>query len=674
MGAASVAALFLFFRHKYPPEKIRQELEAALTSRSGYEASIGGLDYTWSGDIRLTKLCLKPRLFVSDRCFVHVDNLRLSVSLLSLVRKKPDITSVSADRLRIELFADSAKQPAGKEAAKSWQRSLAQPTGTVGGSTTALNVGRIDIEAGEILQDIPSVKLKGRHGFSLHLKGNDSKTLALNGEIEGQGGFQLNAEFSGMGFAAISAALHERKLPPMLTLKGDIMLKALNLAALDRRLARADGKISFTRVGEQVVFSPENLSVQLSSPVMKVLLSGRFPVAPGDLSVRSAQGNVAQQGLNAQFENVDISPGKPVSGNFRIAGELKVLAAPRDVAGNFAADGKIQDGHLSAQISLRDFALPLAGQRLTAPVLSAQLADDVVLLKSQRLSLGRNSFIANMTITRRAQGPLIRGSLAFGEVVLEESAAAGSAPTGEQSATSADVALRVSATKLHYGKWQLSDITAQIKLAEDGLNVENGSLIVARGRLNFHYRSRGASKQLRFTAAGLKADEVSRMLALKGTVYGLIHAQGVFEWSGQGSDAFVKTATGNVSGSLGRGKIREGFFQKGILTGPLNRLEDKFQDIEFASAEFSAVAKNGFIELKRAYFDAEEWNLALRAESDSAGQGKASLTFRFKSRFVENVASPLHLGISSRLDGEFYDLPFACRGNILSAACYKQNW
>ncbi|HRP70118.1 MAG TPA: hypothetical protein PLY93_11350, partial [Turneriella sp.] len=62
------------------------------------------------------------------------------------------------------------------------------------------------------------------------------------------------------------------------------------------------------------------------------------------------------------------------------------------------------------------------------------------------------------------------------------------------------------------------------------------------------------------------------------------------------------------------------------------------------------------------------------AEANRAGEGKAALEFKFRPSFVENVANPLLLGIENRKEGEFHDLPFACRGNVFSGNCYKQNW
>jgi hypothetical protein len=81
------------------------------------------------------------------------------------------------------------------------------------------------------------------------------------------------------------------------------------------------------------------------------------------------------------------------------------------------------------------------------------------------------------------------------------------------------------------------------------------------------------------------------------------------------------------------------------------------------------------VSLKKLNFDAGEFDVNMRAESAAGGQGKATLNFRFRASFVENVANPLHMGIESSARRRLlYDLPFACRGEVFSSACYTKNW
>jgi AsmA protein len=158
------------------------------------------------------------------------------------------------------------------------------------------------------------------------------------------------------------------------------------------------------------------------------------------------------------------------------------------------------------------------------------------------------------------------------------------------------------------------------------------------------------------------------------TSAGLSVAAERLSFTGNSLDSLLQTGNGQMSLRLGRGKIRDSFLQKGVLSGPLHKLEEKFSDIEFASAQAELRLNPNKIQVQKFYFDAEEWHVTYRAEADAQWQGKAALTLRFRSSFVENVANPLHLGISDRQDGDFYDLPFACRGAVLSGDCYKKNW
>jgi hypothetical protein len=161
------------------------------------------------------------------------------------------------------------------------------------------------------------------------------------------------------------------------------------------------------------------------------------------------------------------------------------------------------------------------------------------------------------------------------------------------------------------------------------------------------------------------------MLSLKARIFGEVNLDATLSATGAIEQ---QNLTGPVSFRIGRGKIKDSFLQKGILTGPLHKLEDKFSDIEFVSGMADLTLNHGAISIRKLYFDADEWSISLRAEADKDLQGKAALDFRFRESFIANVANPLHLGIEGRKEGEYYELPFACRGNIASGSCYQQNW
>lgn len=162
------------------------------------------------------------------------------------------------------------------------------------------------------------------------------------------------------------------------------------------------------------------------------------------------------------------------------------------------------------------------------------------------------------------------------------------------------------------------------------------------------------------------------MLGMHAKIFGDVALDATL--SSTGSLSQRENLTGPVSFRIGRGKIKDSFFQKGILAGPLHKLEEKFSDIEFVSGIADLTLNRGTLNIRKFFFDAEEWSVALRAEADKDLVGKAALDFRFRESFIANVANPLHLGIDGRKEGEFYELPFACRGNIASGSCYKQNW
>ena len=325
------------------------------------------------------------------------------------------------------------------------------------------------------------------------------------------------------------------------------------------------------------------------------------------------------------------------------------------------------------------FSYPLRPNAvISSPRFNAQLTGETIALKAQPFRLNDSAFTANLNFTRSAAANRLTGAVDFPLLdisALKETESGKPQPAAVGTASRTEIALRVAVGELSAGKWKLNQFKGDLVINAAGLQIVNATAALAQGRLQFHYRQeRGGQQSVQLQAQALKAQLISENLSLPGTIYGILSTTAALRFTGDSAEGIRRTLSGSVTGDLGRGKIKNSFLQKGILTGPLHKLEDKFSDIEFASGSIDARFSSGAIEIKKLWFDAEEWNAQLRAEADQQGQGKAALNFRFRSSFVENAANPLHLGIGSRKDGDFYDLPFACRGNVLSGSCYKQNW
>jgi hypothetical protein len=348
------------------------------------------------------------------------------------------------------------------------------------------------------------------------------------------------------------------------------------------------------------------------------------------------------------------------------------------------AQAKLRNRLLSASFSLKKFAATSARLTVTAERLYGTLSGSRIAVMKQKVVLSGNPAEVTLEAETGSRPVSLRGSVVFGELNLDalmasgKSAGASQGPpqhaTGSSSAP-VKASIQLSASAMHLGKLRTGPLRAQVYSDGNTTEVSSWQVDFGQGRMNGSYKRLADGKQdLAFRVAAVKAQNLNALLGFKATVYGTIDADGRLSFTGNSLDSLLQTGNGQMSLRLGRGKIRDSFLQKGVLSGPLHKLEEKFSDIEFSSAQAELRLNPNKIQVQKFYFDAEEWHVTYRAEANAQWQGKAALTFRFRSSFVENVANPLHLGISDRKDGDFYDLPFACRGAVLNGDCYKKNW
>ncbi|MBS0617063.1 MAG: hypothetical protein JSR44_02685 [Spirochaetes bacterium] len=683
----SIVVLFFFIRHNYSPEKLKRELEVTLYQRSGFHVTIGDLSFSFSGDIRLRHICVQNPRLISARCVVAAEVVALDLRLLPLLRKQLEIQSASLDKVEIHLFEEVRDIGGKKQIVHSWDlpaRESASPTDTAAPQFT---LRRIVLKNGLLTHEVLLLPIdKGNYhfGFSLEARAQTSLQLQIANDDGMAVAAILGGTFTDVIASAQSLAAHGKLLPSD-TVTGSLTTSNFSLQHIDARAGKLTGKITLTLQNNQLTLESAQAELNLLQPLTALFTqSGKATLAlPGPTLVR-ADGTLAAPGFKFTYREMTHAAGKGLTGLFNtdvdLARASSLFGLTVGTTGALHLEGALQGEQASGGLNIAALHYPVRkGISVDAAKLQASFFNAIIKLHKQELRIADSSTIADISLQNTASGKSIKGSLVFDKLPLGALLGDGEAGKDEGTTTSiprfaAD--LHVKARSVAYGKLVGTSLTTRFIREGQKMQLENTAFTFARGRINATYSRQLASsaQSLHLSARGVKAQDLSHMFALKGTVFSDVAADAKLSFSGDTALALRQTLSGHATLRFGRGKIKDSFFQRGIFNGPLHKLEEKFSDIEFASAVADIVFDKGSIRTQKIFFDAEEWSAALRAESAFDFKGKATLDFRFRSSFVENVANPLHMGIQGRKEGEFYDLPFACRGNVVSGDCYKANW
>lgn len=668
---------FLYLRHRYPPEKIREELAAALTRRSGFSVTVGEVDYTWTGHIRIAHLCLRNAQMKDTRCTIDAHQLELDVSLFALLQRRTELRSVRIQDLKVQLF-EEVREDVGKKnrvVLRSFDRATsAQPVTNDANGSTAL-LAALEISQGELVRDMPLAPLpRGRSRFALQYRGGQNATLTTR--IFFDNGGEASIAFSGEGnLPAIATAIMKSRDLPTASLSGKVTCTHCPLDSIDRRLTSVSGGAGFTLNDQKLLVETQAATIGIVAlPGADFSLNAKLPLQLKDFTVSDASGTLNRPGLAIQFAHLNTGM-HGTRADFQLNADLAALNQP-GLSGRLTGQGRIDQGKAAADLSITAFSLAAGrGMTITSAAFKAKALGEILSVARQPFALNGQAFTATLTVARSAGIQKVNGTLDFPELDLSPAAPEAQGSGNAAARRAVDITVRLKAGQFRYGKWRLAALAGNVTYNQQGLDIDEAEAVFAKGQIRFAYkRPLSGAQKLRFEAQGLQAQALSESLELPAKIYGPLNASANFSFEGDNMEAFRRSASGSLTMSLGRGKVKDSFVQKGVLTGPLHKLEEKFADIEFASANLDARFVTGVMTIKKLHFDAEEWNVLFKAEADATGKGRAALDFRFRQSFVENAANPLHLGISSRKDGDFYDLPFACRGNVFSAACYKQNW
>lgn len=690
--AAALAGGFFYLKSRISPEKISAEASAILRRRLGLSLSVGEVRMTWNGNAELRRICVRNESMQSTRCLLSADIVQLDLRLLPLLHKQLEIRGAHLDNCELNLFSEVVETPEKKKAIrKSWEGTLpplseTAPGGASSVAAPAVKMDNLSIRHAVIAHEERILPIPlGRTAVSLDLR-DAGKRLALQAQLPDNSRIGAELKLKITDFLATARLLAAGpRLADTDQVSGVIECERCNLSAVDSRAGSLTGRLQVSAAAKEFTVSGEAVQVTTrNASAPSLVWQGNAALVLPDLYPTGGEGKLTAPGLSLQYRGLAGSARKGIEADFDAQADLARLPGNKALQGTAALHGQLRNRVLSASFSLHNFSTTMGGLSVAAAKLDGKLMDNRIHLTKQKVTLAGNFAEVTLDADTGSNPPSIQGSVAFRELNLDAltrqsrpAANSDARPAQAESAEPARVKVQIalSADALRLDKLKTGPLRAQVFSDGRMTDVKSWQVEFGQGRIQGSYQKQaGGTQNLAFRAAGVKAQNLNALLGFKATVYGTIDADARLGFTGSSLDSVLRTGSGQLSFRLGRGKIRDSFLQKGVLSGPLHKLEEKFADIEFASAQAEVRLSPNKIEIKKFFFDAEEWNITYRAESDAAWQGKAALAFRFRSSFVENVANPLHLGISDRRDGDFYDLPFACRGAVLTGDCYKKNW
>jgi uncharacterized protein involved in outer membrane biogenesis len=683
---ASLAGFIYFIRQNYSPENIRLELERELTRRSRMQVSIGALRFTWTGNLQITEVCIRNPQMQTKRCVAKVASAYVDLKLLPLLRKRIEVSKATARNVVVALFTESQKSSVGtKKLINSWEipkdTSDVHPQDILNGN---LVLTQFEITEGVIEHEVPVLPIPlGENKFALALAPRAEPELS--GKLLAPGGASIDWKLAIKTtdiLRMLKLGFLEHRLDGADSISGEFNCNAWNTLLIDPRLRSVSGNWKILMASSNLKLETRAGKLDILSPLRALYdFVGSVDLDVPAQKLSQLNGTVSTTGLSVELVKFS-RQNNLTTGNVSIAANLAVaplgFAAP--MTGQLTASGQWGDKGLTGNFRINGFTLGAnAAMKIESPAIVGSFGGNNIYLQKQHLLVAGQPAVATITVQALSGATTVTGSLHFDALNLDKFAT-GASNGGNVSASrgtgiSPQVNLSLTARSIAYGPWTATQFKTNATVSGGEIQLAQMSMAIARGIVSgsFVRKSHGQSV-VSFVARNLKAQDLSPVLGLKGTVFSNLNGDGNFTFSGKSFAEARSTITGSFNLTLGRGKVKDSFFQKGIFNGPLHKLEEKFSDIEFASGNATVQFNAGSVRARRVFFDAEEWNVTMRIEADANWAGKATMDFRFKSSFLENVANPLHMGIQGRLENEFYTLPFACRGNVISGACYKKNW
>ena len=238
---------------------------------------------------------------------------------------------------------------------------------------------------------------------------------------------------------------------------------------------------------------------------------------------------------------------------------------------------------------------------------------------------------------------------------------------------------------LLFSKLNLNQLSIKTSFQDNLLKINQFSFSLAYGLITGNYRLRFGNpninkrNRLKHTfylkIKSLKLHKLFELFKNDNKIYASYSGELVGKMEGSSLKEFSESLNSKFIMKTSKGKMLNTFLQKGILNGVLGHLESKLSHLDFLNFKAEILTRKGNIYLQTGKFISSDFSLSMTGKFDWDLFGDAYIRFKFNDKFIENIASPVRLGINSTYQEGQYILPFSCLQNkIIKSACWQADW
>ncbi len=238
---------------------------------------------------------------------------------------------------------------------------------------------------------------------------------------------------------------------------------------------------------------------------------------------------------------------------------------------------------------------------------------------------------------------------------------------------------------LLFSKLNLNQLSIKTSFQDNLLKIDQFKFSLAYGLITGNYRLRfknpniNKRNRLKHTfylkIKSLKLHKLYELFKSDNKIYASYSGELVGKMQGSSLKEFSESFNSKFIMETSKGKMLNTFLQKGILNGALGHLESKLSHLDFLNFKAEILTRKGNIYLQSLKFISSDFSLSMTGKFDWALFGDAYMRFKFNDKFIENIASPVRLGINSTYQKGQYILPFSCLQNkIIQPTCWQADW
>ncbi len=224
-------------------------------------------------------------------------------------------------------------------------------------------------------------------------------------------------------------------------------------------------------------------------------------------------------------------------------------------------------------------------------------------------------------------------------------------------------------------KLNLTQFSAQTSFKKRVLRLDKLRFSLEKGIFRGNYQMSFLKKILHtfaFKIENLKLHKVFKKFSKHATIYATYFGKFTGQMEGRSFSEFSQTLDSKVQMKTSEGKMVNTFLQKGLLNGPLGRLESKLSHLEFLGCKAEILTREGNIYVESIKLVSNEFSFSIVGKFGWNFFGDAYMRLKFTDKFIENVASVVQLGIASNKQNDQYLFSFSClQSNILEKKCWQ---